>query len=182
MFATLERAAMPRSWRLGILVVIFVLGFVGFAKAPDAASDPCEQIRTACRTAGFVQGGIQAGNGLQIDCFDPIVRGTTKPSASRPLPQIDRQLAAACRAANPGQDLKPAQVDAKRQGPASVMQTATSIAGAAPTGLVAVVVNKPGEPLDQTTFNNPYIRGVALQIHWSDIEPVEGNARLVKAG
>jgi len=44
----------------------------------------------------------------------------------------------------------------------------------APSGLVTVIANDPTEPLDLEPFFNPYISGIALQIHWSDIEPVEG--------
>jgi len=43
-----------------------------------------------------------------------------------------------------------------------------------PSGLVAVIPNDPTQPLDPKPFHNPYIRGVALQIHWSDIEPARG--------
>ncbi len=44
-----------------------------------------------------------------------------------------------------------------------------------PSGLVAVIKNVPQSPsLDVRALGNPYISGVALQIHWSDIEPVEG--------
>src|ERR1019366_4481270 len=41
-------------------------------------------------------------------------------------------------------------------------------------GLVAVLVNKAGTPVDQGRFDNPYVSGVALQVHWADIEPTDG--------
>jgi hypothetical protein len=44
----------------------------------------------------------------------------------------------------------------------------------APSGLVAVIKNDPTQPLDPEPFRNPYISGVAIQIHWSDIEPAAG--------
>ncbi len=44
----------------------------------------------------------------------------------------------------------------------------------APWGLAAVIRNDPAQPLDPKPFRNPHIRGVVLQIHWSDIEPAEG--------
>lgn len=45
-----------------------------------------------------------------------------------------------------------------------------------PSGLVAVIKNVPqSASLDLRALSNPYVSGVALQIHWSDIEPVEGN-------
>ena len=45
----------------------------------------------------------------------------------------------------------------------------------APNGLVVVIENKPQENrLDLRALENPYISGVALQIRWRDIEPVQG--------
>jgi hypothetical protein len=66
------------------------------AATPLRAQAPCEQIRTACKNAGFVQGG-PIGNRLVLDCFNPLVFGEQPKRASRPLPQITQQLAAACR-------------------------------------------------------------------------------------
>jgi hypothetical protein len=43
-----------------------------------------------------------------------------------------------------------------------------------PSGLVVVIKDKPNRPLDLRALTNPFIRGVALQIHWRDIEPVQG--------
>jgi hypothetical protein len=44
-----------------------------------------------------------------------------------------------------------------------------------PSGLVAAIANKPQQDrLDLRALNNPFISGVALQIHWGDIEPVQG--------
>ncbi len=55
-------------------------------------------------------------------------------------------------------------------------QPSTSTNRLVPSGLVVVIRNTPQSgSLDSQALNNPYISGVALQIHWSDIEPVEGN-------
>lgn len=43
-----------------------------------------------------------------------------------------------------------------------------------PSGLAVVIANDPGEPMDLKSLSNPYIKGVALQIHWSDLEPEKG--------
>jgi adenylate cyclase len=62
---------------------------------------PCVQIRQACEQAGFVQGAVRDGSGLQIDCILPIMRGRPQPhSANKSLPQIDPQIVEACRAKN----------------------------------------------------------------------------------
>ena len=66
------------------------------AATPLLAQAPCEQIRTACKNAGFVQGG-PIGNRLVLDCFNPLVFGEQPKRASKPLPQITQQLATACR-------------------------------------------------------------------------------------
>jgi hypothetical protein len=71
--------------------------------AASAAQSPCAAIRQLCESAGFVQGAAQSGNGLQQDCIQPIMGATAQPTdASRPLPSVDPQLVAACRAARPG--------------------------------------------------------------------------------
>jgi hypothetical protein len=49
-----------------------------------------------------VQGGARAGDGLFVDCIAPIMRGFARPRRSnKPLPQIDGQLVADCKAQNP---------------------------------------------------------------------------------
>jgi hypothetical protein len=42
-----------------------------------------------------------------------------------------------------------------------------------PSGLVVDIT--PQQTLDLRALNNPCISGVALQIHWSDLEPAQGN-------
>jgi serine/threonine protein kinase len=83
------------------------------AATPSAAAAtiqrPCEQISNACENAGFVYGRMKQGNGLSADCIVPLVLGTPQPKeATKPLPQIDPQIVAACREKNPkfGQAVK----------------------------------------------------------------------------
>ena len=77
----------------------------GASQPPTTAAQqgPCQQIMAACRQAGFVQGGAKTGAGLQVDCVRPVMQGGTfqRPKASKPLPQIDQQIVAACKASNP---------------------------------------------------------------------------------
>ena len=86
-------------------VVAFWAAMAAAAIAPQsgAADDPCAQIAAACTQAGFVRGGASKGSGLEVDCVRPIIegKGGAKRSA-KPLPQVDSQVVAACRAANPG--------------------------------------------------------------------------------
>jgi hypothetical protein len=74
------------------------------AKAPAAAKapGPCEQIAEACKSAGFIAGDYKTGNGLWVDCVDPIMRGTGQPSKAKiPLPQVSPEVVAACKAKRP---------------------------------------------------------------------------------
>ena len=75
------------SIRRTLVLVLILFGsclvFTSSAVRADRAS--CEQIRTACKEAGFILGS-GARNGLVLDCYDPIVQGTPQPKvASRPL-------------------------------------------------------------------------------------------------
>ena len=84
--------------RIGLLIL-------GMAAAGDNAAaqgqGPCQQIRAACEGAGFVQGAARDGIGLQIHCIMPIMQARQQPlSARRPLPKVDPQLVADCRARN----------------------------------------------------------------------------------
>ncbi len=55
-------------------------------------------------------------------------------------------------------------------------QSSTSGGQSASNGLVVVIEDKPKvKQLNLRSLSNPYISGVALQIHWSDLEPAEGN-------
>ena len=54
-------------------------------------------------------------------------------------------------------------------------QSRASTDNASPSGLVVVIENKPQQDrLDLVALNNPSISGVALQIRWRDLEPVQG--------
>ena len=89
-----------------IWAVIFGTLIVGLGPAVSVQAAPrqraCAAIRAACEQAGFVQGGARTGDGLFVDCIAPIIRQTRQPPrASRPLPKIDLQLVADCKAQNP---------------------------------------------------------------------------------
>src|SRR5271165_2074520 len=67
----------------------------------DSGDGPCARIMEACRNAGFVQGGNKTGNGLHMDCIEPIMQETPQRArASRPLPDVDPHLVAACKEKN----------------------------------------------------------------------------------
>jgi len=53
-------------------------------------------------------------------------------------------------------------------------QSRASTDNSLPSGLVVVLRNNPDRALDLRPLNNSTIRGVAFQIHWGDIEPVQG--------
>jgi len=87
-----------RAAVLGSLLVSFSAAVSGQAAHPRR---PCAEIRAACEQAGFVQGGARTGDGLFVDCIAPIMRRTQPRRTSKPLPQIDLQLVAECKAQNP---------------------------------------------------------------------------------
>ncbi len=87
-------------FRMLVILTSFALRLVFTSYQVRADSPSCEQIKTACRNAGFIRGG-GARDGLLLACFNPIVHGTTRPrAASIPLPAINPQLVNACRAGN----------------------------------------------------------------------------------
>jgi hypothetical protein len=86
---------MRPAWRRWLSILCAAIGLM--AAKPVRAQAPCEQVRTACKNAGFLQGG-PIGSRLVLDCFNPLVFGEKPPRGlSRPLPQIATELAAACR-------------------------------------------------------------------------------------
>jgi lipoprotein-anchoring transpeptidase ErfK/SrfK len=69
-----------------------------------AASDQgaCRQINMACQGAGFIQGAARQGIGLQVHCIMPIMQARAQPSSARkPLPKVNPQLVADCKASRP---------------------------------------------------------------------------------
>ena len=89
---------MDSARRTLVSVLVLLALCLVFANGPVRADRAaCDQIRTACKDAGFVLGG-GARNGLLLDCYQPIVQGTAQPRlASRPLPNINPQVVNACR-------------------------------------------------------------------------------------
>src|SRR5262245_9403763 len=86
-----------------------LLGTIGLLavaiSAPEAVArdqqGACGQIRAACLDAGFAQGAARDGIGLQVHCMMPIMQARAQPpTARRPLPKIDPQLVADCKAGN----------------------------------------------------------------------------------
>ena len=52
---------------------------------------------------------------------------------------------------------------------------------ALPNGLVVVIEDKPEQPrLNLRALDKPFLSGVALQIHWADLEPSEGKPNWTK--
>jgi hypothetical protein len=97
---------------------------------PPVDSRPCDQITAACTAAGFTQGGVSTGTGLQVDCVIPIMQGIAQPaSAARPLPHVAPDVVSACKARNPrfGQPISTAD-----QVPTASLKAPTASAAAVP--------------------------------------------------
>ena len=97
------RTMVQNRWkRVSKITMVIGLGAMLAASAAPAVG-PCEQIRVACQGAGFVQGGVNEGAGLQLDCIAPLMQGAgQRHKASKPLPQVSPEIVAACKAQNPG--------------------------------------------------------------------------------
>jgi len=93
--------SMPISLaKLCTLVVGFALSLA--AQSAEPAPEPCDQIKAACKSAGFVEGDYKLGYGLWVDCIDAIMQGKKQPpKADKPLPSVDPQLIAACKQKHP---------------------------------------------------------------------------------
>ena len=90
------------SGRLCLLVIGLVATIPAAARAAPQGQQACGKIRAACQEAGFIRGFAAEGVGLQIHCVMPIMQGRPQPlTARRPLPKVDPQLVADCRARNP---------------------------------------------------------------------------------
>jgi N-acetylglucosamine-6-sulfatase len=86
-------------WTLSIVAAGSVAASLSQAQK---AQGPCQQVRAACQAAGFAPGGAKEGLGILIDCVGPIMRGTAqRPKATKALPQVDADVVAACKTANP---------------------------------------------------------------------------------
>jgi len=71
-------------------------------QSAEPAPGPCDQIKAACKSAGFVQGDYKQGYGLWVDCIDPIMQGKKQPAkADKPLPSVAPSLIAACKQQHP---------------------------------------------------------------------------------
>jgi hypothetical protein len=120
---------------------------------PDPKTSPCEQITAACQGAGFTAGGTSTGNGLHVHCINPIMQGTAQPTqARRPLPDIDSQLVASCKASNP------------RFGQGSTPTTNRAVAATASPSIPSGVINGNGVAGSKQQASCPVSnKGVSVQ-------------------
>src|SRR5262245_17138325 len=89
--------------QMRMLVGTIGLLAVGMSASVATARDQgaCGQIRATCMAAGFAPGAAREGIGLQVHCMMPIMQARAQPpTARRPLPKVDPQLVADCRAGN----------------------------------------------------------------------------------
>jgi hypothetical protein len=84
----------------GLLCVLALSASSAFAA--EEAPGPCKQVADACKAAGFKPGDWKKGDGLWADCVDPIMQGqTSAPGATKPLPTVDPNVVAQCKAKHP---------------------------------------------------------------------------------
>ena len=106
--------------------------------------NPCETVTAACEHAGFARQGAGNGAGLQVDCVNPIMQGTDQPKkASKPLPKIDPQVVAACKASNPafGQSKAPTAEPVVQQAPPPPAPPPVGAAGSKRPNIVFILTD-----------------------------------------
>jgi hypothetical protein len=93
---------MRREWSLNAASCLLTLTMAIplYAQTPAPKEDPCGEVESACKSAGFVEKGSEVGKGLWSECIDPIMQGRTV-KAVKPLPKVSPQTVAACKAKNP---------------------------------------------------------------------------------
>ncbi len=87
---------------LVVMTALTAFSTLTWAQNNKGAPDACKEIAEACKKAGFMKGDWKKGDGLWRDCVDPIMQGqTSAPGATKPLPSVDANVIAACRAKHP---------------------------------------------------------------------------------
>jgi hypothetical protein len=144
---------------------------VGLAVPLAAQQGPCDQVTAACKSAGFVDGGVGTGIGLQKDCVFPIMQGIAQPAAAtRQLPQIDPQVVAACKARHPdfGQGKGPTTAAQIQALPGADLPLATHAPPPAPTPTGAsTVTHLPATSLPALTAPAPGTGSIAVEMETS---------------
>jgi lipoprotein-anchoring transpeptidase ErfK/SrfK len=167
---------------LGLLILGMAAPGTAAALQDQAA---CGQIKAVCQGAGFMPGAGRQGIGLQAHCIIPIMQAAPQPlTARRPLPKVDPQMVAACRASNPGfgQPRMP-----PRQAFAQPWPESPPAAGfAAPNGILrpgyggpGIVAPNPGqEDANRPSMSiGPEQRSVMLSALPPDVQPETGPAK-----
>jgi hypothetical protein len=92
-----------RAATIALTILCFLsTGLAAPLRAQSPAGGPCAQITAECKQAGFEANGAKMGIGLAVDCIRPIIAGTEqRKQATKPLPQIDPGIVAACKAQRP---------------------------------------------------------------------------------
>ena len=109
------------------LLVCGIAASTAAAAAQEQAA--CRQVRGACLSAGFMPGAAREGIGLQVHCIVPIMQARAQPpTARRPLPKVDPQLVANCKAGNARFGQSPVSPSAALPQPAPTSPTSSGIA------------------------------------------------------
>ena len=84
------------------LLASLSFGAIAGPKNGRGLSKSCMQIVNACKSAGFIQGDWKKGDGLWRNCIDPIIQGQTGVAGgTKPLPTVDPNIVAECKASRP---------------------------------------------------------------------------------
>ena len=88
---------MSKKLLISSFMLISTISIAHAANAPG----PCDQIKQACLSAGFIPKEAKEGKGLWMDCVNPIMQGTTAKKSEIALPSVDPSVVAACKTKHP---------------------------------------------------------------------------------
>jgi hypothetical protein len=90
---------MRNTWSLSTASCLLTLTMAVPLCAQSQETNPCGQVESACKKAGFAEGESKLGKGLWSDCIEPIMQGRQVKGIT--LPKVSPQVVAACKAKDP---------------------------------------------------------------------------------
>lgn len=170
-------AATMRRLSIATVVVHGLLAGLaaGLIAQSPPSSRPCDEITAACKAAGFTQGSVNTGTGLQLDCVIPIMQGIAQPpEAARPLPQIAAPIVAACRTLHPDFGQRPLSVAGPPLAGSSTAAIASTIgtvdtSGEHPPGVAEEAHRTPAPekiPGIPTAASDQLVYDATLNVYW----------------
>lgn len=85
-----------------VFASVAIAGSDAPAKGKEHVPGPCKAIVEACKNAGFIEGDWKKGDGLWLDCVNPVVQHVTNvPGITKSLPTVDQGIIDKCKSKHP---------------------------------------------------------------------------------